>query len=115
MQKEQERQDVYASVYGDLTENIRASVHVWVNLDGTLTSTSYNLSDSTGDHDIKHPHKAGRPHIQQLREMGKQAYSKALGIIAYKAARRRDTEFSGLRFAFLVTEGRGGHTVYFSP
>lgn len=89
------------------------SAHATVNRDGKVVGRrEYNIMDGTGGHDIYRPHKAARPYLPQLKELVGKAIGDALAKKDYRAARRRDTKFPDLAFAFLVTSGRGGHSIY---
>lgn len=108
MRNEAERTDVHGFAYGE-----GFSVHVQVDrLTGEILYESYNMSDSTGDHRTRYPHKPGRAKLPEIKAAVVKAIGEARERIEYKNVRRRDTEFSDLRFAFLVTWGRGGHSVY---
>jgi hypothetical protein len=92
------------------------SVYAWVNTaTGKPTAVTYNLSDSTGDHPVA---GLGRRKdldsnlVAAIRAAAQQAIDKAKEAMAYAKARSRDTTEKDLEFAFLVTEGRGGHSIY---
>lgn len=78
--------------------------------DGTLVHEDYNLCDSTGPH----PYRKGKKNAScwtALLEMREEARANARAALAYANERRRETTFVNLRYAWLVTEGRGGHTI----
>lgn len=88
------------------------SVAVWLDAATNIVTAVYNMSDSTGDHSFPVRKKNALPHKAELLEMRQKAESIAREKYAYRMARRRDTTIENLRYAFLVTIGRGGHTVY---
>lgn len=87
----------------------RFSASCWIDDQGIVTK-SYNMSDHTGEHSrVRAKDKARAIEIKSaMVEAEKEARAK----MAYAAARKRETTIKNLEYAFLVTNGRGGHTIY---
>ena len=88
-----------------------AHATVWMDSAGRFTSESYNLSDRKGDKPFRGLRR-NHPLREMLLRLREEARSDARHRKAYADERRRDTRDRDLQFAFLVTVGRHGHTVY---
>lgn len=98
--------------YGcDCRGNGPESVSVWTNPDGIITAESYNLSDHKGERSFRGLRRSN-PLRAELLALRDKARAKCVTHRNYLLARLRPTEFAELRFAFLVTWGRGGHSIY---
>jgi|WetSurMetagenome_2_1015567.scaffolds.fasta_scaffold285514_2 hypothetical protein len=97
--------------YGHVNERV-AGVSATLDLSGEIISLEYNMSDHSGYHAVNDPHPAGIEIIAELNSMAAVAILDAQVKHAYRMERRRETDFSQFRYAFLATWGRGGSTVY---
>lgn len=80
---------------------------------GLVESSYYNLGDRSGDHLFGSRYTANAELLQpELRAMRLEAMADAQKKRVYSIARRRDTPIENLRYAFLVSQGRGGHTIW---
>lgn len=83
-----------------------------VDASGKITYESYNLSDSTGEHSYRSKHGRTPDFEPILKDLRARARADAIADFEYAQARRRETSSPDLRYAFLVTWGRGGTSVY---
>jgi len=91
------------------------SVSVAKDITGLTSHTDrFNLCDRSGDHTFtsKKYQELTDEIKASLATLRKQAKQDLSANIDYAAARRHDTSVDYLRYAFLVTVGRGGYTIY---
>ena len=88
-----------------------ASAFAVVHEDGRIERT-YNIGDSTGEHQLGDGHVTNPVRLKELADLIELAVEDGKRELAYRLARRRQTEVESLQYAFLVTVGRGGHTIY---
>lgn len=85
---------------------------VWLDENGAETAATYNVMDSTGDHDVSKIRRKDAKIKKEIKTSYALALKNAEERKAYADARRVDTSFEHLQYCFLVTKGRGGVSWY---